>query len=417
MKLVIIGGGASGMAAAIEAARHNPSIEITILEKMDRLGKKLLATGNGRCNFSNVGACTDNYYGKNKHFVNYCLNEFTVDNTVNFFNSMGIFPKEEERGKLYPFSAQASGVLDCLRLEIEHLGIKVINNFYVASVTKTKNKFKIESKITKTSKTEAIFADKLIIAGGGCASPNLGSDGSCFNIFKALGHTQTDIKPALVQLKTEPKEVKALQGIKVNACLKLLHNDMYIAEDEGELLFTDYGLSGPPIFNLSAKIPFKQNVTAVIDFMPEYNPKDVFDILDFRRSCLSHTTMENFFTGILNKRIGNLIARRCNIEKLSFKVSALTNAQLWAMAAEIKEYQLSVLGTKGFSNAQVTAGGINTNEFNNKTMESLIIKGVYGCGEVLDIYGDCGGYNLQWAWSSGRLAGISATKALEEKQK
>lgn len=405
MKLAIIGGGASGMAAAIEAAYTNSNVEIVILEKLDRLGKKILATGNGRCNYSNMNTCTDNYYGRNKGFVSYALDEFTVENTVNFFNRIGVFPKEEKEGKLYPFSEQASAVSDALRNELSRLGIETVTGFYAEEIKKNKWKFKIASKDGRS-----ISADRVIVAGGGCASPALGSDGSAFEILKKLGHTVTNTSPALVQLKTDPKEVKSLQGIKFTGRVSLIHKDNIISEEYGEVLFTDYGISGPPVFQLSVKAAFKKNLKAALDFMPEYSPKEVYDILEGRKECLGHLTMENYFGGLLNKRIGNIIARKAGIEKLSFKVSSLNRQLLWAMASLIKNFELEITGTKGFQNAQVTAGGVLTDEFDSRTMESRFIEGLYCCGEVFDIYGDCGGYNLQWAWSSGRLAGWSSVK-------
>lgn len=403
MKLAIIGGGASGMVAAIEASRNNKDIEIVILEKLDRVGKKILATGNGRCNFSNMNVSVDNYYGKERNFVSYALNKFDVHNTINFFNNIGVFPKEEKNGKLYPFSEQATAVSDALRNEIARLGIEVITGFCVSDIKRNKKFFKLEAKDGRV-----ILAEKIIIAGGGCASPALGSDGSCFKLLEKMGHRLTELKPALVQFKTDPKEVKSLQGIKFTGNVTIIHKDKAIASDYGEVLFTDYGISGPPIFQLSAKTAFKKNVNVALDFMPEYSPKEVYDILESRKDSLGHLTMENYFVGLLNKRIGNLVAKKSGIEKLSYKVCDLTKQLLWAMASLIKEYTLDITGTKGFQNAQVTAGGIMTEDFNNKTMESNIVKGLYACGEVLDIYGDCGGFNLQWAWSSGRLAGMSA---------
>lgn len=403
MKLVIIGAGASGMAAAIEAAYTDRNAHIVILEKLDRAGKKILATGNGRCNYSNINAGVNNYYGRDRSFVSYALDRYSVNDTVNFFNNIGVFPKEEKDGKLYPFSEQASAVLDGLRNELERLNIDIITGFSAKTVVKKKGKFVITASDGKN-----ISCDKVIVAGGGCASPSLGSDGSAFDILKKLGHNITALAPALVQLKTDSKEVRSLKGIKFTGRVSLIEGDKIIDEEYGEVLFTDYGFSGPPIFQISVKTAFKKGVKISFDIMPEYSPKEVFDILESRRENLGHLTMENFFTGLLNKRVGNIIARRAGIEKLSYKVKDLNRQLLWAMASYIKELVFDVTGTKGFAGAQVTAGGVCTAEFDKRTMESQKVKGLYCCGEVLDIYGDCGGYNLQWAWSSGRLAGKSA---------
>lgn len=407
MKLAVIGGGASGLAAAIEAKRTNPKIEVVVLEKMDRVGKKILATGNGRCNYTNIKAQTANYYGMDNSFVTYVLKEFTVDNTVNFFNQLGIFPREEEKGKLYPFSLQASSVVDALRSEVQRLDIDVVNNFYVKEIKYNKKLFKLVSK-----DNNVVLANSVIVAGGGCASQSLGSDGSCFELLKSLGHNITELAPALVQLKTDVTQTKALQGIKIYGNVSVIENDRNIISEYGEILFTDYGVSGPPVFQISVKTAFRKDISLSIDFMPEYNHKEIFDILESRKEGLSYMTMENYFSGLLNKRLGNIIARRSGIEKLSFKVSNLDTQTLWEFVSHIKDFRLEVKGTKGFNNAQVTAGGVYTDEFDNFTLHSKLVKGLYACGEVMDIYGDCGGYNLQWAWSSGRLAGRSAAKML-----
>ncbi len=403
MKLAIVGGGASGLAAAIEAGRTSPDAEIVILERLDRVGKKILATGNGRCNYSNANTDIDNYYGSDRSFVDHALKEFTVENTVNFFNQLGVFPKEEKNGRLYPFSLQASAVLDALRGECERLGVNITTGFCVKEAYKKGKDFVLCSDDGRKAS-----ADRLIIAGGGCASASLGSDGSAFRLLKGFGHSITELAPALVQLRTKPEEVKSLKGIKFTGSVSLIHKERIICEDYGEVLFTDYGVSGPPIFQLSARTAFIKNAVLSLDFMSEYSPKEVYDILENRRESLSHLTMESFFTGLLNKRIGNLISRRIGIEKLSYSVGKLTNRQLWAIASQIKDYRLEITGNNGFKNAQVTAGGALTSEFDDRTMQSRIVSGLYACGEVLDIYGDCGGYNLQWAWSSGRLAGRSA---------
>ncbi len=390
------------MVAAIHAAYTAPQLNICIYERMDRVGKKLLATGNGRCNYTNLGACVSNYYGRFPKFTEYALENYTVDDTINFFNKLGVFPKEEENGKLYPYSGQASAVLDALRNELARLNIKIVH-LDIASVSRTKKGFKLTGK-----DGEIYYADRLIMAAGGCASPALGSDGSGFKLLKSLGHHITELNPALVQIKTPTNEVKSLQGIKIEGTLTLMSEDKVLGSDSGEILFTDYGISGPPVFQLSTFVARYSSITAAIDFMPEYSMRQVYDILESRVGHLSHLTMENYFTGLLNKRLGNIIARRAGIEKLSFKVSALDRDLLWKMAALIKDLRLDVLGTKGFANAQVTAGGVYTEEFSPYTMESKLCKGLYCAGEIYDIFGDCGGYNLQWAWSSGAIAGRSA---------
>lgn len=400
--IAIIGGGAAGMISAIQAKYASGEVNVTIYERMDRAGKKLLATGNGRCNYTNMGAAVSNYYGKNPAFVKNALDSFSVEDTINFFNTLGVFPREEENGKFYPFSGQASAVLDALRNELIRLDVPIVHAD-IKKVTKTSKGFKLTS-----SQGDDYFCNRLIVAAGGCASPSLGSNGSGFKLLESLGHHTTELKPALVQMKTPVDEVKSLQGIKIEGTLTLMTKDKILGSEYGEILFTDYGISGPPVFQLSTYTARYNNITASIDFMSEYSQKHIYDILENRKECLPHLTMENYFVGLLNKRLGNIIARRAGIQKLSFPVSQLNKDLLWKMTVLIKDLRLEVIGTKGFANAQVTAGGIVTKDFSAETMESLLCKDLYCAGEVFDIFGDCGGYNLQWAWSSGATAGRNA---------
>ena len=408
MDIAIIGGGAAGMAAAVEAAHNNGNLSIIIFERMDRVGKKLLATGNGRCNYTNMGATEANYYGRDRSFVKAAFERYSVIDNINFFNAMGVFPREEENGKLYPYSGQASAVLDALRNELARLGVETKKSD-IAEIVKTKTGFDIIDK-----DGDIYSCKKVILAAGGCASPSLGSNGSGFKILKAMGHSITELYPALVQLRTPVDEIKALKGIKIEGVLTMVANDKIVGSDKGEILFTDYGISGPPVFQLSTLTARYKQLTAAIDFMPEHSEKAVYDILEGRAKALSHLTMENYFVGLLNKRLGNIIARRAGIEKLSLPVSQLDRALLWGMSGAIKSFKLPVTGTNGFANAQVTAGGAVTDEFDDTTMESKLYGGLYCAGEILDIFGDCGGYNLQWAWSSGRLAGKSAAEAINK---
>ena len=398
--LVIIGGGASGLASAISAYNiAQDKINIIILEKMDRVGKKILATGNGRCNFTNIYATYENYYGKDKFFAKYFLEKFSPQDTIDFFYKLGVLHTVLENGKTYPYSLQASSIVDALRNKIESLNIPIKTEFTVKDLKIKNGKFKIIS-----DKNETILADKVIFATGGMAGQNLGTDGGGIRLLKSLGHTHTKLTPALVQLKTQAEKVKSLKGIKISGTLKMYSNDIFLKEDRGEILFTEYGISGPPVFQLSTLFSRYKNLVAHIDFMPDFSEPDIFNLLKERKKTLSYTNMENYFNGLLNKRVGNIIAKDSGIEKLSFLVKNLTDNILKDMAHNIKNYKLEILDTNGFNSAQVTAGGLNTDEFNNKTLESKIIKGLYCIGEMLDVLGDCGGFNLQWAWSSSYVA-------------
>ncbi len=394
MEIAVIGGGASGLAAAVAARKSGASV--TIYESSERVGRKILATGNGRCNLTNINACADNYYGEHRDFVKGAVKRFWVKETLEFFGELGIVYKAEERGKVYPYCDRASAVLDVLRMRIAEDGVAVRNKFEVCKVNKTANGFEIVS-----YKNERGYADKVIIACGGCASPSLGSNGGGYSLLKALGHRITKLKPSLVQIKTNTEIVRKLKGIKVNGRLTIGENS-----DDGEILFTEYGLSGPPVFTLSSRLD--DNRYAVLDIMPEYSKEEVENILYARTAMFPKRPLEEFFTGMLNKRIGQAILKVINAAPLSRTAASLDSSEIDAAAGIIKSWRFDITGTMSWNNAQVTKGGADTSEFNPDTMESKIHKGLYACGEVLDIDGDCGGYNLQWAWSSGYIAGIEA---------
>lgn len=403
MTITIIGGGAAGLISAITAAyTKKDNTEIIILERLDRVGKKILSTGNGRCNFTNVYSHPDNFHGLNPQFVSYALETFSPYSAIDFFESLGVLHKTEENGRVYPYSLQASAILDVLRRETQRLGIKTITECTVKKIEKRNNKFSI---ITNKN---TLFSDKIIITTGGCAAPKLGSDGSGFNILKSLGHKITVLSPALVQLKTKSEIVKGLKGIKVLAEASLKEDNKIIKRDTGEVLFTDYGLSGPPIFQISCRLEKNKKYSVCLDLTPDINKKDLFNILKNRRKILSPYTMEEFFTGMLNKKVGFAIAKKAGIQKLSAPILEVCDKMLSEMCRLIKCFEFEISGTNGFDNAQVTAGGVLSCEFNEKTMESKIVRNMYCAGEIFDIYGDCGGHNLQWAWSSGYLAGKSA---------
>lgn len=396
-RIAITGGGASGIFAAIAAA-ENPANEVTIYERSARIGRKLLATGNGRCNMTNINASEENYHGENPAFVRYAINRFWVGETLDMFSRMGILYKIEDGGKVYPYSDQASSVLDVLRRELDARGVTVKCGRDVRSIKKHGGAFTVSF-----YGGESVLADKVIIASGGKAAPDLGSNGSGYALLKSFGHHITELRPSLVQLKTRGNSAKKLKGIKVNANVTLGEFSEY-----GEVLFTDYGLSGPAVFSLTSRLRAQKRIA--LDIMSEYSFPEVCDILSERRSRFSKTPLEDFFTGMLNKRIGQLILKTVTGSPLSRESGALSDAELRAAAAMIKKWEFEIDGTMSWNNAQVTKGGAATSEFNPSTMESRLVRGLYASGEVLDIDGDCGGYNLQWAWSSGYIAGKNCSE-------
>lgn len=395
LNIAVIGGGASGLFAAISAKNENT--DVTIYEKEKRVGRKILATGNGRCNMTNTTASYNDYHSLDIKFIYPMIERFWVDQTLDFFENIGILWKEEDDGKVYPYSDTASAVLDVLRQKLEKSGVITECEFGVKKIKKQNNQFIIEDKNGNRKR-----ADRVIIATGGMAGAQLGSDGSGYKILEGFGHKITKLYPSLVQIRTQTDTVKKLKGIKVNA--KVSVGDK---EKTGEVLFTDYGISGPPVFWLSSYIEGEKEIA--LDIMPEYSYTDISDMITKRVNTLGDIPLEDFFVGMLNKRVSQALLKHIGVEPLSRLASSLSRKEIQAISSIIKNFKLQIKGTSTWNNAQVTKGGADVSQFNADTMESKLVKGLYCCGEVLDVDGDCGGYNLQWAWSSGYIAGIYAS--------
>ena len=396
MIVAVIGGGASGLIGALTAAQNGASV--TIYERCDRVGRKILATGNGRCNMTNINAKTRNYHGEDNSFIEDVKSQFWVSETLAYFEELGLMYKVEEKGRVYPYSDTATSVLDVLRNAINEMGIEIKTDFEVKELKPLKNGYEIVSYTGQRA-----FCERAIVATGGTASPSLGSNGSGYNIATKLGHGITKLTPSLVQIKTEGDVAKKLKGLKLQCSI----TSKNVTKD-GELLFTEYGLSGVPVFEMSAYINTGDIIE--IDIFPKHSKNDMLNIIKKRVEALRNTEMENFFVGMLNKRVGQVFLKSIGIEPLSKKVSALTQLEIENIAYSLKRWKFTVSGTMSWNNAQVTRGGIKTNEINSHTLESKKHKGLYFCGEILDIDGDCGGYNLQWAWSSGYVAGRESAR-------
>jgi len=381
--VAVIGGGASGIMAAIFAARRGA--KVTILEKNPRIGKKILSTGNGRCNFTNINAKAEDY---NSAFVQYALSKFSPKDTIDFFREIGLMSRIEAEGRVYPMSGQASAVLDVLRLELSRLNVSVLTDFDVKKLIKNHNGFEL------LSKDQKISAKKVIVSTGGKAAPKSGSDGWGYELLKTLGHKTTKLIPSLVQLKTE----KSVAGVRAYGKVTTASGK----SDVGEIQFNNYGISGIPVFGIAKYV--KSGEPVFLDLMPEYTEEDLVSILKNRPV----QTMETYMIGILNKLLGQFFLKECGISPLTRMSDTLTDSEITKMAKKIKSWRFDVTGTMPWDNAQVTAGGIELSDVDEATMESRIIKNLYITGELLDIDGPCGGYNLQWAWSSGMLAGSEA---------
>ncbi len=399
-KVVIVGGGAAGMMAAISAKNHGA--DVTLIERNNRVGKKILATGNGRCNYTNVNLTIENYHGNNPKFAYSCLSQFGVEKTLEFFERLGITPTIEDDGRVFPLSLQSSSVLDVLRFELEELGIELLTDAFVTDIRKNK-KFKL-----MLEDGRQIYGDRVIIATGGKAAPNTGSDGNGYKLAERLGHSIVDIFPGLVQLKLEGDIFKQVSGVKFPGVAGLYLEDRLIKQDRGDILFTNYGISGPPILQLSRTalkyLKDGKDIELKVSIIHDRTEGELYDYLVFRFGFMAKKTIERGLIGLINKRLILPILKEVKIDK-NKKIAHLSKDEVGRLAKILTDWRFKITGSKSFKDAQVTAGGVDTDEINSSTMESKLVKGLYFAGEIVDIDGDCGGFNLQWAWSSGYIAG------------
>ena len=399
MVIGIIGGGASGMAAALAAA-ENDAVQVVLLERQARVGRKLQATGNGRCNLTNLHAAEGGYHGEEPSFASHAIGQFDPEKTLDWFRSLGLFTVAEESGRVYPYSDQANSVLDVLRFALEKRNITVKLGFEVEKVKKTSSGFRVESK------EETLECDRLIVACGGLAGTKLGGTMSGYKLLRSMGHKCTKLRPTLVQLKSGWNGIAALKGVRANCHAAIFHNGQCHRESTGEIQFTEYGISGPVVFEISRDAcQGSGEWVCRLDLLPDISEEILTQELLRRRD--TNLPVSELLTGILHNRLGRVVTQAVGISGY-VPVKQLEEQELEAVSKAVKCFEITLTEPMGMDNAQVTAGGIVTREFDGTTMESRLVPGLYACGEVLDIDGDCGGYNLQWAWSSGRLAGVHA---------
>ncbi len=391
--IIIAGGGAGGLAAAIEAKRTNSTKKVAVLEQLPRVGKKILATGNGRCNLGNLNA--ENHQYTNADFAADIMAQFGAKSLVEFFESMGLYVRSDSEGRLYPHSNTAAAVLDALRFECENLGVVLICEYKVSSIKKEK-RFIINGEYS---------AKKVIIACGGKAAPSHGSDGSGYALLKAAGHKITPLAPSLVQLVTDTAKTKSLKGVRTAASLELSTGGCSM----GEILFTDYGISGIAAMDLSrfvkADVPAEINLDFASDFSLEQLQSAIIRIARHNPSL----PIDNLLSGFVPKALSAAITKSA-LGYLPKASAEIGEKQAKKVAEEMKNFTVTLKGTKSFNDAQVTRGGASVSQFNPQTLESKKCPGLYACGEILDIDGACGGFNLAWAFASGRAAGKSAAK-------
>lgn len=396
MDIVIIGGGASGLSAALTAADRGHSV--TLLERQSRVGRKLLATGNGRCNLSNTQLSADRYHGKDPEFAAFALKKYGCKETIVFFRKLGLITAVEGE-RIYPFSDHAGSVVDVLRLTADGLGVNTITG---ADVTEARHK---DGFFHISYSRQTICAQRLIVCCGGLAGKKLGGTQSGYELLESFGHSRTKLYPALVQIVTDTAFVRSLKGVRAQAEIKLKKYGSIIMRGGGEVQFTNFGVSGPAIFDISRAVSVSPGgLTISLDLLPGTERHELEEIIVARQKSLPNITAENLLTGTLHNRLGRTVIRYAGLN-LNTPISELDTSMGIRVAAAVKNFELDVMGTLDFDSAQVSAGGILTADFRPETMESRIVPGLYAAGEVLDIDGDCGGYNLQWAWSSGRLAG------------
>lgn len=414
--MIVVGGGAAGLMAAITAARQGCSV--LILEHNEELGKKILATGNGRCNFTNEFQELSCYRGEDPSFAAPALSAFDAKAAVRFFEDLGVLAAERN-GYYYPRTMQASAIRNALLFQVRALNVAVRTNVGIRKIRKEADIFVFETK-------EGLFYSRIcVLASGGKADPRSGSDGSGYIYAKQLGHSLVEPVPALVPLLTEAPWMKTVKGVRQEAKVTLFLDGEAVAEDLGEIQFTEYGISGIPVFQISrfaAKaLVFEREVQAELDLVPALTTEVLAEKIQAVIQQLSPAgTMELLLGGLVNQKLAEVVCGWLPYAGQSF--GALSEKQVCALARKaaerLKRIQMRVIGTKPFVQAQVTAGGIPAKEVCAKTMESRLCKNLYFAGEILDIDGMCGGYNLQWAWASGHLAGLTgARQAATHKQK
>lgn len=435
-KIVIVGGGAAGMFAAICAKRAGA--DVLLVEHTDRIGKKLLATGNGKCNLTNLTIQPGDYRGNHPSFVTPVLESFSQKETLAFFEELGLVYKEMN-GLVYPYSNQASTILELLRTELSRLSVKIWTNVQVREIIpedskrcRNHEKIRNSSGFIVTTSQGSITADCVILTCGSMAAPKTGSDGSGYELAKKLGHSIVKPLPALVQLKAEGSYFPMIAGVRSDCSLRLYieETDMkkggkeekkerrkqLVATEAGEVQFTDYGISGIPVFQLSRfavrALWEKKKTYVVCDFLPNMKQEALDEYLIKKQKRLfSYGTCEELLLGLLNKKLNQMFLKELNVQKED-KVSMLSGKQLKKLCRLIKNWEIVLKGYNSYEQGQICQGGVDTEEL-KETLESKIQKGLYFAGEIIDIDGKCGGYNLQWAWSSAYVAATHAAKSLK----
>ncbi len=397
-QVIVIGGGAAGMMAAITAAEDKNN-RVVLLERQQRLGRKLLSTGNGRCNLSNLNASPAHYHGEDAAFAVPVLKRLPPEAVLDFFRSLGLVTVTEPDGRVYPLSDSANSVLDVLRFTLEQRGVEVLCSCPVRELRRKGAGFQV------LTDQALISADAVIVACGGAAGARLGGVSDGYKLLDALGHGRTRLYPALSPLLTAPDYPRALKGVRADGALRLMQGKRLLGQSAGDIQFTERGVSGPAAFDLSRAAALAEGELSLrMDFLRAWPGPQTEELLRARRAALPALEAGQLFTGMVHNRLGRMLVKYAGVDAAR-PLRELSQAELRRAAEAVKDFRLPVTGVEGFDSAQVTAGGVRTRDFDPETLESRRCPGLFACGELLDIDGDCGGYNLQWAWASGMVAG------------
>lgn len=389
-KAAIIGGGSAGLLCAAELLSGENRLkgeDVVILERSDRVGKKLIATGNGQGNLTNAFISAENYSG-DPAFIRAFIEQLKFVDLTEYLKNLGIITETDESGRIYPVSRQANSVLDILRAYLSGTNCTVITGFKANKITETNGVFTVSAE-----NGEKIKAENVVLAAGGKAAKQFGTDGQGYSLATAFGHKLTPLFPSLVQLKTEKAPIKGLKGIKSNATVALFDGNAFIKQASGDLLFTDYGVSGNTVFKISDKTVTLKNPVIKIDFLPQFTEKELLEILT-KRTRDGFMSKTDILNGLVHKKLGETIVK-------------LSGGELERTIKTVKSFAIKVTGTLGFDYAQTTKGGIDTADIDRNGYESKLQKGLYITGEMLDVDGECGGYNLTFAFISGIVAARS----------
>ncbi|WP_440453424.1 NAD(P)/FAD-dependent oxidoreductase [Ruminococcus intestinalis] len=395
--IITVGAGAAGLASAISAKRNNRDLKIAILEAQSKAGKKILVTGNGRCNLTNINVSKEFYHGS--FDVSKTLNRFSAEKLINFFSTLGLVCDTETNGLVYPHSRQASAVLDVLLMEIKRLKIEIICDCKVELIRKKGEFFNI-----KTSNGE-YTAKKVVMSCGGKAFSTAGGTGLGLDVIKNLGHKITPLFPALCPIQVKSDFMKSLKGIRAKAEVTLYDGEKAIKSEIGEVQFTDNALSGICVFNLTTLLPKTKNPIISVNLTKDYSYIELLNLLYDRKKLFANEPLEEFFTGLFHKKIGTALIKSITNKALTENCKKLSDKELKSLANLIQNWKFECKQCKDFSKAQVMLGGVNGNEVNGYTFESKVVKNLYICGEALDVCGDCGGFNLHFAFASGIITG------------